>query len=976
MQSCTRCALHKTARTVCVPPRGAEKPLILFVGIAPGKQEDQQGTPFVGPAGQKLRDLMERAGIKEEWCRYTNVARCVPWDGQVGFKVRDPDESEMDACSIYLDAEIRARKPMFVVPLGLTPAKYFLGDGSKKEFKLGKFRGRRSVVEIPTVRFRYVKMLEFVSAHGIVDKDLLNKVTRTSREEAVETAVRRYGFHDFARETTTVFPSYHPASIIYGNPRAEEDILADLNYLAQVITGGRSNHDYQILLTLEDVQRRLEDLKRRHFAGEFPWVSCDIEATSLNMFDSSWYMTTVGFCGKPGEAFAIPWDHHESPFRDDPLAKAAIRQMLNDFFKVVPVNMHNGKFDYKCLRVCGIHVMKIAEDTELSAWDLTNDTSEHGLEYLVSKFTDLKVHKHEIQEFQALIDDKNDKYNTDMIPLDIVGKYNCGDCDGSQRISFRFTQMLHEQGLYVPHQTFAVKQIIPVAEMEINGCALDRSFMEVLNAQLLADIQAIDKQLADGGYTALITEFKSEGKEFKVGSSEDVATLLFTVLGMKPLAYGKERKNGRLKGERVPSTDKTVLAQLVEQCLDKLDEMKDVDDFNEEKMLWKERLRVIKLIQEHKKASKLYSAYGKSLLKKLGSDGLLHPTYGIRHTATGRYNCENPSFQVIPWHSVIKKAFISRFVDGIILSADESQMELRVFAMVTGDPDLIAAFKADKDIHRLLASKILKVPEVDVPTAARRRIKTVVFGLLYGRGARAIAQQEGISVDEAKQFIADVFKTFPRIQEFISQSHAFAEQYRYVNYINGYRRLLVPDQDDDGSMKRQAVNSPIQGTASDLAAYAVAEMYNYTTKLGKHSKIYQFVHDSIGYDVAPGELFDISLLLHKAMVERPAAVFPWVTVPLKVEYEVGVSWGHFIDMKILDGRKLEFQGSREYTNLLFQRMMRWQDTPTILQWDDFIKKDENDVPSEMTKVIADFPLQVKRGIPAQIPLSEPTQSAA
>src|SRR5690606_36221320 len=143
-------------------------------------------------------------------------------------------------------------------------------------------------------------------------------------------------------------------------------------------------------------------------------------------------------------------------------------------------------------------------------------------------------------------------------------------------------------------------------------------------------------------------------------------------------------------------------------------------------------------VQEWKRLSKQHSGYVKNIHKHIWADNFIRSSFGIRHTESGRFNSVDPSLHTIPWHSPVKKMFVSRFVNGVILSADHAQMELRVFAMATGDEQLIQAFVEGRDIHRLIASRVMGVAEKDVLSDDRRRIKTVVFGLLYGRGPKSI----------------------------------------------------------------------------------------------------------------------------------------------------------------------------------------------------------------------------------------------
>lgn len=867
------------------------------------------------------------------WCAWANIVKCVPWRN-VGSDVRPPEESEMDACSFYLEKEIMRLKPVYVVPLGATAANYFIA-GKKK---ISQLRGKRSIVQFPTVRYRYLRMVDFIARRGVQD-DRLVQITTVGRERAITRAVEKYGFTDIPTITITVFPTYHPAAILWGNPSAETDILSDLNYLVSRATSRDESKNYTPLMSVEDFQAVVNNTIGDYRNGKIPYVAYDVETTSLNAYDLNEVITTFALSSKKGEAWTVPFEHRESPFKGDVLSLNAIRGLLNNLFDEVPVVGHNLKFDYTFSRVRGINIKEVFDDTELQSWTLFNDQSPHDLDTLTSKYTDLILPKQEMKEIQTALP-KDERFNTNNYDLDLVLKYNGGDCDSCVRLEPVFRDMLIKEKLYEPHKKIPVAALIPTAEMEVDGCVLDVDFMGELDESMTEEIEGYYKKFEDWGIKETIENVlnppdKKKTRKFSLSSPEQVSIVLFDLLELEPKKFGKVRKTGKWKGKRIASADKNVLQELLEEANEKVNRMtsQGVDPSNQHFQQWRFRLEVIKTIQAFKKIEKLFSSYVKSLPKKIDEKGYIHPTYGIRHTETGRYNCRNPSLQIIPWHSIIKKAFISRFINGLIVSADHSQMELRKFAMVTGDPELIAAFQQGKDIHTLISSRILQCPESEVPTEERRRIKTVVFGLLYGRGDRSVAAQEGISVERAKEIRLGIFKQFKSVGDFIRDMHSFVYKHGYVPYINGFRRIIPltgSKEDDGGRAGRQAVNSPIQGPASDMSVVGMINVYHAIKKLGFYSKLYQFVHDSLGYDTPAGELFDLCRLIIKEMQLRPATQFDFINVPLKVDFEVGVSWGHLANMALLSGRQAKFEGTQEYMDLLLDTMSKWDSPPGLV----------------------------------------------
>ena len=778
-------------------------------------------------------------------------------------------------------------------------------------------------------------MMQHMSRRGIQDERLL-QTTSAGRERAITRAIAQHGFKDIPTKQVTVFPTWHPASINYGHAAAEVDILADLNFLAASISGQDDFTSYKLMTSVEEIVSYLRHVRSEYRAGRFPFLSYDIEATSLERFDTSEYITTIGMTHAKGEGYVIPWDHHESPIKGDMLAQKVIKQELNATLEEVPVGGHNLKYDYEFCAVRGIWIRRIYDDGELMGWSLTNDTTPHDLDYMTTRYTDFNMPKQEMKQAQAALP-KDIRYNTDNYELDLIFRYNGADVDSSFRLIPALEVELSNAGLLDAHRYYTVGAIMPTIDMEMNGAPIDKVFLQELDTDMTSQIQECYDYLGKLGAIEVMERIINEGhtgrkKEFKLSSPVQVSTLLFDVLGLEPVKFGKPRKNGSLKGQRVPSSDKHVLQELLEQANEQVKKL-EFDMSSEEYQTWKLRLEVVKTIQSFKQVEQLYKMYVKGMPKRLNKDGYVRCSFGIRHTNSGRFNCRDPSLHVIPWHSTIKQMFPSRFENGLIMSADHAQMELRVFAMATGDEQLIQTFKDGKDIHRMISSRVLNCSEEDVPDDERRRIKTVVFGLLYGRGPNSIAAQEGISVDRAKEIIAGVFKQFPKVKDYIRRVHAEVRKHGRVLYINGFRRLILVGSESDqvARAERQAVNTTIQGPASDLAVAGMINMRRAMRKLKLHSKHWEFKHDDLAYDVAPGELMLLAILIQKEMVQRPSREIDFIgDVPLKVDYEVGINWGRLCGMKLVGPNCLEFDGEEADVDPLLERMMCWEDAPEIV----------------------------------------------
>lgn len=929
--TCTRCHLHKTCKSVFIPTRGSKSPLVLFVGESPGREEDTQGELFVGESGEKLRELISRAGLHEDYCAFTSLIRCTPWDSPNKEKVRTPDASELSACTPYLDADIYRMDPVFVVPLGAGPTKYFVG----KDVKIGQMRGKRYLLELPSLNARYTRMVQSMVRKGVHDHKLFEQLTDKSRENAIQRAVAEYGYKPKPKKQTTLFPTLNPASIPY-NPNAEYDILSDLNFLVARLSGKSQHGDYELLTDVGDVVGYLRLLRSLYRDGLIPYVYYDIETTSLSCFDTSQYITTLGFSHIEGEAKVIPWDHHESPFKRDSLVQNVIREEFNKTFEEVPVAGHNIKYDYKFGAARGLWFRKLYDDTELMGWTLTNDTTPHDLEYLSSRYTDFVLPKQEMKQAKETLP-KAIRENTDNYELDLIYRYNGADVDSGIRLLPALETELEAEGLLDAHRFYTVRSFFPTVDMEVNGAPIDQEFHGNLKDDMESQIQSCYDDLAEWGVLEWVEEVinrdnDKKWKPFKLSSPQQVCKLLFDLLSLPVIKRGNPQKRGPNKGKRMPSADKHVLQELFEKANEAYTQYEQIPDSDEFKA-WELKKAVIEIIQRYKQVEQLYKMYIKNMPKHLNPDGYVRCNFGIRNTDSGRFNCKDPSLHTIPWHSSIKEMFVSRFVNGLILSADHGQAELRVFAMVTGDEALVNVFKNDGDVHRMIASRVLQIPEDQVPDDERRRIKTVVFGLLYGRGARSIAAQEGISVERAEAIIRGVFEQFPKVKDYIAEKHKEVRSTGQVQYVNGFRRLVphssVPKE--VSRAQRISVNTSIQGPASDLAVLGMINMRDAMKKHKMYSRHWEFKHDDLAYDVAPNELILLAHMIQKAMVRYPSRELKFIgDVPLKVDFEIGINWGRLCGAKITGPWSIEIEGEADNIYPLLWRILNWSHPPKVI----------------------------------------------
>ena len=967
--ACTKCKLYRDAITVKVSSRGAERPLILFVAEAPGKTEDLHGTVLIGKAGKKLDSILEEVGIQQEWCRFTNTVRCIP-HGDAGG-VRPPDLDEISSCRAYLEAEILVTNPVFIVPLGMTAIRWFTPTARS----VSGFHGTRFYVDIPSVRWRYEKYRKWLELKGRADSVPLVYSDEHMRAALVDAS--KIGFPTIPVRSFTVFPTYHPAAILRGNMEAEQHMTQDLRYLRQQITGDSAVpwDKYQFLMTLEDIRKAYEDLKQLYLAGQIKYLVSDVEVTTLDIYLCE-YFDLLCFCLSwgSGKAILIPFNHPESPFYRDKLALGAIVSMTNDLFSLIPLVGHNFKFDTHCFWKVGINPQTVYDDTYLASWTLFNDTCDHNLELLASRNTGMLSHKEQVQlAFDALPkhvlldpifhradgeiprdcieDDKGDLYRPKHygdLNLSMLGLYCCADGDATGRLQVVFEGMLRDQGLWDPHQQIAVRAVLPFARMERDGIKIDTKMFGEAAVDFEKRLESKVQWFRDHGYlkeayTIVSSQLKKPPKEAKLSSPNIKKAILYDILQFPVLSRTNTQQ---------PSVDKHALQQMLDSCLKYKGKDQDKHGF------YSHRIEALSNMMSFNRDNKIYTSYLKPIPKYADKFHIAHTSFGIRTTDTGRFNCRDPSWHIIPWHSIVKKAIVPLCDDGLILISDFSQMELRILAMVTQDPDLLQAFHQGKDLHLFTASKCYQKEEDKVTKAERRNSKAVSFGLVFGRGAAAIAAQLGISIDEAQDIIDLWMNAFPAVAKWIKKQHKLVHKNMEVWTCSGFRRRFQEGLYNSGQLERRAQNTPIQGPASDATGYAAIRAQEILGK-GKattlHSTVWGTIHDALCFSIWPGELYKIAMLAKKVMVDIPTRELDWLQVPLNNDYEVGVTWGELMEMKLLKTYgHVELDGPTEYYDRFFERVVNWGVVPELLRVEVHVEEGDDGSSVEHTKSVWNF----------------------
>ena len=474
---------------------------------------------------------------------------------------------------------------------------------------------------------------------------------------------------------------------------------------------------------------------------------------------------------------------------------------------------------------------------------LNNGFSPKGIEYdvLLASYVKDPNRKHTL-DAQAL-----DFLEHIMTTTDNIEEYACDEAYTILKLYEYWTKNLAEAEQKLVND-IEIPLTKVLAEMEHTGVAINSGYLNELSAYMtekLAELEDLIYQLA--------------GESFNINSPKQVAEVLFDKLELK-----SKKKKSR-------STSAEVLEELAEEY------------------------EICEYILEHRKFSKLKSTYTDALPALISSrDGRIHTTYNQALTVTGRLSSSNPNLQNIPIRTEegnkIRSAFCAQNPDSLILSADYSQIELRLLAHVSGDENLIHAFTSGEDVHTMTASKVFGVEVNEVTKEMRRKAKAVNFGIVYGQSKYGLAKNLGISNAEAQEFIDKYFEHYPGVKKYMEDKKQFANENGYVETIFGRKRylaseLLSPNFQIREFAQRAAINQPLQGTAADLIKMAMIEVDKQLKAQGLKTKMIMQVHDELVFEVPQSELDTVKSLVLKAMeLNQP------LQVPLEIDINCGVSW--------------------------------------------------------------------------------------
>ncbi len=773
--------------------------------------------------------------------------------------------------------DIQAVKDKFgVAPIQVIDVLALMGDASDN---VPGVKGVGEKTAIPMVQ-------EFGSVEGIYDN--IEKITR----KAVKTKLETDKDKAFLSKTLVTIDTdveldiTHP-EISFNNPNYNklDDLFKDMGFRTlREKWLAKAGGDYSQANTIEEVvqseQKTIDNTPHNYklisTIAELELIVAHIEEGSLLSFDLetdaldrlscsivgialSWKEGTACYVSVSGvapdaisktavmEASLFDEPTEEFPFEDSCIPVQSALDILKPILENmnIPKCGQNAKFDMYILKRYGINVAGLKIDSMLASY-LLDPSQKHNMDALAQKW----LHYTPVSIKSLIGEKKKDQKSMRDLPPQQVSDYACEDADITLQLCNLLASKLKEQNL----EKLAYEIEFPLSEvltyMEFEGASIDKNALKDLEIEMKGTLGKLTKDI-----------YSEAGLEFNIDSPKQLAHVLFEKLMIPPV---KKTKTGF-------STDVEVMNQLAETY------------------------PIASMILEYRSLAKLLSTYIEALPKLVNPNtGRIHTTYNQTVAATGRLSSTDPNLQNIPIRSdngkEIRKAFIPKDKNHVLLAADYSQVELRIMAYICEDKKMVDGFKHGLDVHTATAAILNNISHEEVTKDMRRIAKTVNFGIMYGLGSFGLSQRIGISRKESKEIIEDYFEKYPGIKKYMDITVEETQKLGYAQTLCGRRRYF-PEINDKNRMRRTAaergaINMPIQGTASDMMKIAMIKIHNDIQKHGLQSKMILQVHDELIFEAHKDELEQLKDLVITNMV----SALSLGDVPVVVDSGIGNNW--------------------------------------------------------------------------------------
>ena len=663
--------------------------------------------------------------------------------------------------------------------------------------------------------------------------------------EALYEIFHRLGFNMFIREMGLTGPA---AKATYASsPQSATGIQGDLFATPQPTDGhgdlfaaensescetaATTPHEYHII---KDAVALRELAAQLTAADEFCF---DTETTGFDPLTSR--LVGISIAVKAHEAWYIPFDRNNEP---------EYVQILKPVFEneKIAKTGQNLKFDIMVLAAAGIGVDGFLCDTMLLHY-LLDPESRHGMNYLTRTYLNYAP-----IEIESLISRGARQITMDMVPVEKVAEYAAEDADVTLRLKEVLWPQVVEQGLEKLYREIEEPLIRVLADMETTGVRIDTAILREAGSELTGQLAELENRIRE----------MAGDPTLNVNSARQLGEALF----------------GRMRLDPKPKMTKTKQYRTDEEYLQSL------ADSNP----------IIGAILEYRGIRKLLSTYIEALPTLVNPrTGRVHTSFNQAVTATGRLSSSNPNLQNIPIRDAqgreIRRAFVPADDDHLLLSADYSQVELRLMAHLSGDRNLLEAFRNGEDIHSATAALLFGVPIADVTPDQRRKAKTANFGIIYGISAFGLSQRLGIPRTEAKEIITGYFRSYPGVRQYMERVIDQAREQGYVSTIFGRKRHLPDIRSSNATVRglaeRNAINAPLQGSAADIMKIAMIRAWEELRRRGLRSQIILQVHDELVVDIYKPEREEVAAIVVDTM-EHAAKL----SIDLSVDYGVGANW--------------------------------------------------------------------------------------
>ncbi|HET6989916.1 MAG TPA: DNA polymerase I [Bacteroidia bacterium] len=620
---------------------------------------------------------------------------------------------------------------------------------------------------------------------------------------------------------------------IFGHTGSTEEEKEETEEEKNYDTIEKVKHKYHLADTAAKRKELVAEL------GKLKQFCFDTETTGLDTLTAE--LVGMSFSWKEKEAWYVPVPENQDE----------AQKIVNEF-KTVFANEkitkigQNIKYDLNVLKNYGVEINGVLFDTMIAHY-LLNPDMRHGMDILAETYLNYSP-----VSIETLIGKKG-KGQISMrdVPVEKISEYAAEDADITWQLQTCFAPKLKEANAQKLFDEVEMPLVPVLADMEREGIAIDTATLKKYSAQLEKEITAIDSEIQ-----------KLAGTPFNISSPKQVGDILFDVL--KIAEKPKKTKTGQY------ATGEDILQKLIRNH------------------------PIVEKILEYREMVKLKNTYIDTLPEMVNpKTGRIHTSYNQVVAATGRLSSDNPNLQNIPVRSErgreIRKAFIPRNKNYVLLSADYSQIELRIVASICGDKNMCDAFREGKDIHTATAARVYGIAEKDVTKEMRYKAKSVNFGIIYGQGAFGLAENLGISRGEAKELIENYFREYSGVKKYMDDMINFAREYGYVQTILGRRRYLRDITSANavvrGFAERNAIIAPIQGSAADMIKVAMINVHAALQKNKFETKLLLQVHDELVFDVPEPEVEKVKPVIEEAMVNALK-----LEVPVEVGIGVGKTW--------------------------------------------------------------------------------------